>query len=171
MWALVGWSQLCDLMFHKKTAQNVMHEQVYCCNEAANHQLPIAGAFWVIQVVSAEGCSSLTQNLMQLCCSAHSVILNTTATQYTCSLNSIYRPHWPAQWSCHCSRLCIPVHFPWLPGYIDVAQNFLVILTMAGLFQDRPYKQMLNQNAEEKISIPILTENWINSSQSKTLHL
>ena len=27
-----------------------------------------------------------------------------------------------------------PVHSPWLPGYIDVAQTVLVILTMAGLF-------------------------------------
>ena len=26
------------------------------------------------------------------------------------------------------------VHSPWLPGYIDVMQNILVILTMAGLF-------------------------------------
>ena len=128
--------------FDKNSAWDVIREWACFCDEAVNHQWPIAAAFWVIQVVSAEGCSSLTQNLMQLCCSAHSVILNTTATQYTCSLNSIYRPHWPAQWSCHCSRLCIPVHFPWLPGYIDVAQNFLVILTMAGLFQDRPYKQI-----------------------------
>ena len=42
------------------------------------------------------------------------------------------------QWSHHCSRMCIPVHFPWLPGYIDVAQTIHVILTMAGLFPDRP---------------------------------
>ena len=32
----------------------------------------------------------------------------------------------------------IPIHFPWLPGYIDVSQTVLVILTMAGLFSDRP---------------------------------
>ena len=32
----------------------------------------------------------------------------------------------------------IPVHSPWLPGYIDVAQTVLVILTMGGLFPDRP---------------------------------
>ena len=31
----------------------------------------------------------------------------------------------------------IPVHFPWLPGYIDVAQTVLIILTMAGLFLHR----------------------------------
>ena len=34
--------------------------------------------------------------------------------------------------------MCIPVHSPWLPGYIDV-QIVLVILTMAGLFLDRPH--------------------------------
>ena len=32
----------------------------------------------------------------------------------------------------------IPVHSPWLLGYIDVAQTNLVVLTMAGLFPDRP---------------------------------
>ena len=59
------------------------------------------------------------------------------ATQYTCSLIGIYRPHWLAQWSCHCSCMCIPVHFPWLPGYISVAQT--VALRMTGLFLDRPH--------------------------------
>ena len=34
--------------------------------------------------------------------------------------------------------LCIPIHCPWLPGYIDVGQTILVILTMAGLFPYRP---------------------------------
>ena len=28
---------------------------------------------------------------------------------------------------------------PWLPGYIDVVQTFLIILTIAGLFLDRPH--------------------------------
>ena len=30
----------------------------------------------------------------------------------------------------HCSHMCIPVYSPWLPGYIDIAQTILVILTM-----------------------------------------
>ena len=51
--------------------------------------------------------SSLTQNLMQICCSTRSVILNATTTQYTCSLTRVYGPHWLVQWS-HCSRMCIP---------------------------------------------------------------
>ena len=46
---------------------------------------------------------------------------------------------WLVQWSHHCSGMCIPVHSPWLPGYIDVEQTVLFILTMAGLFLDRPW--------------------------------
>ena len=69
-----------------------------------------------------------------------SVILNATAAQYKCSLNGIYCPHWLAQWSHHCSHMCIPVHSPWLPGYIEVAQTVLIMLTMVGLFLDRPHK-------------------------------
>ena len=48
----------------KISARDVMHEQAWC-HEAANHQLSIAVAFWIILIVSAEECSSLTQNLMQ----------------------------------------------------------------------------------------------------------
>ena len=106
-------------------------------DEAANHQLPIAVAFWIIQIVSVEECSSLMQNLMQIYCSTSSVILNVMATRYTCSFNGVYCPHWLVQWSRHCSRMCIPVHSPQLPGYVDVAQTVIIILTMAGLFPDR----------------------------------
>ena len=115
-----------------------MQKWARCRDEAANHQLPRAVAFWIIQIVSTEECSSLTQNLMQICCSAHSVILNVTATQYTCSLNGVYHIHWLVQWSHHCSHTHISVHSPWLPGYLDVAQTVLIILTMVGLFPDRP---------------------------------
>ena len=34
--------------------------------------------------------------------------------------------------------MCIPVHSPWLPGYVDVVQIILITLTMVGLFPDRP---------------------------------
>ena len=108
-----------------------------CCDEAANHQLPTAVALWIIWIVSTEECSSLTQKLMQIRCSTYSVILNVMATQYTCSLNCIYRPHWLVQWSCHGSHMSIPVHSPWLPGYLNVTQTILVILTMAGIFLDQ----------------------------------
>ena len=30
----------------------MMREWAHCCDEAANHQLPIAAAFWIIQIVS-----------------------------------------------------------------------------------------------------------------------
>ena len=41
--------------------------------------------------------------------------------------------HWQIQWNCHCSHVCIPVHSPWLPGYIDVIQTVLITLTATGL--------------------------------------
>ena len=122
----------------KNSAWDRMHELACCHDEAVNHQFPIAAAFWIIPIVSTEECSSLMQNLMQICCSTRSVILNVTATQYTCLLNDIYRPHWLVQWSHHCSLTCVPVQPPWLPGYIDVKQTVPVILTMAGLFPGRP---------------------------------
>ena len=74
-------------------------------------------AFWIIRVVSVEECSSLIQNLMQIRCCPHLVILNATATQYTRSLNGICRPHWLVQWSCHCSHVHTAVCSPWLSGY------------------------------------------------------
>ena len=76
----------------KNSAWNMMHERALCRDEAANHQVPTAVAFWISRIVSMEECSSLTQNLRQIRCSTHSVILNVMATQYTCSLNSVYCP-------------------------------------------------------------------------------
>ena len=67
----------------KNSARDMMHELAHCHDEASDLQLPIAAAFWTIWIVSVEECSSLMQNLMQICCSTHSVILNATATQYT----------------------------------------------------------------------------------------
>ena len=123
----------------KHSAWDPMHEWEYCHEEAVNHQLPIAVAFWIIWIVSAEECANLKQNLMQVRCSAHSVILNAVATQCTCSLSGVYHPHWLVQWSHHCSHMHIPVHSPWLPGYKDVAQTVLIILTMAGPFPVRSH--------------------------------
>ena len=142
IWAVGGLSHLGDLMFHQKTAHDGTHEQAHSCDEAVNHQLPIAAAFWIIQIGSVEECLSLMPNLIQIHCSTCSVILNVTATQYTCSLNSISHPHWLVQWSCHCSFMHIPVHSPWLPGYIDVMQTILILLTMAGLTPDRSHMSL-----------------------------
>ena len=136
--------------FTKNSAQDVIHEWARCRAEATNHQLPIAVPFWIFWRVSVQECSSLMQNLMQIHCSSLSVILNVTATQYTCSLNGIYHPHWLVQWIHHCSYMCISVHSPWLPGYTDVTQTILVILTIAGVFLDRHYSILTSSgnNAE-----------------------
>ena len=127
----------------------MMHERTHCLDEAANLQLPlfylrfthciVPKAFRIIQIGSTRGYSSITQNLMQIHQSTCSVTLNVMATEYTCSLKDIYHPQWLVQWSLHCSHMCIPVHSPWLPGHIDVVQTVLIILTMAGLFLDRPH--------------------------------
>ena len=123
----------------KNSAWDVMYEQACCCIEAANQQLPIAAAFWVIQIVSMEECSSLMQNLMQIHCSTHTVILNVTAI-YNTHAHSIASP---APLTSTVKLLlftyAILVHSSWLPGYMDVMQTILIILTMAGLFPDRPH--------------------------------
>ena len=119
-------------------------------DEASSHQLPIAVVFWIIWIVSTKECLSLTWNLMRIHCSTRSVILHMTATQYTWSLNCIYHLHWPVQWS-HCSHT--PVHSPWLPGYINVAQIVLVML-MAGLFQDRLYLSIYHLSIYLSIYLP-----------------
>ena len=123
----------------KTSAPDVMHEEVRCHDEAANHPLPIAAAFWIIWIVSTKECSSLTKNMMQVRCCTCSVILNVTTTKYTCSLNGIYHSHWLVECSGHCARMHIPVHSPGLPGYTDVTQTILLMLTMVGLFLDRPH--------------------------------
>ena len=51
-------------------------------------------AFWITRIVSVEECLDLTQNLMKIYCSTCSVTLNVAVTKYTCSLNSVYCPHW-----------------------------------------------------------------------------
>ena len=35
----------------KNSVQDVIQEQAHCCDEAANHQLPIAEAFWIIWIL------------------------------------------------------------------------------------------------------------------------
>ena len=114
----------------KNSAWDLMRERACCCDEAAHHQLPIAASFWIIWIVSAEECSSLMQNLMQILCSTCSVILNSMAIYYTCSLNSVSWPHWLVQWSCHCSSM----HIPCLPGYM-VHKLFSLCSQWLGFFQ------------------------------------
>ena len=120
----------------KDSARDTMHKQAHCRDGAANCQLPRAVAFWIIWIVSMEECSNSTKSDTDSL--LYPVILNVMATQYTCSCNSVHHPHWLGQWGRPCSHMCIPVHPPWLPGYIDVMQTIFIVLTMAGLFPDRP---------------------------------
>ena len=83
--------------------------------------------------------------------------LSAMVTQYTCSVNSAYHPHWLLQWSCHCSHMCIPVHSPWLPGHTDVAQTVLIILKMGWLFLDRPLCIYIYTHTHMYICIHICT--------------
>ena len=134
----------------------MMHEWACCRDEASNYRLPIAEALWIIWIVSMEECSSLTQYLMQIHCSICSVILNVMATQYTCSLNIVYHPHWLVQWSCSSSYMYIPVYHPWLPYYINVTQTVLIILTMAGLSPDRPHISVFANGKSSAVNIKML---------------
>ena len=88
-----GLSHLGDLMFRKKT----LHE-TWCVSGCVVMNLPVTSCpfLWPSEssIQSMEECSSLMQNLMQTHCSTRSVILNATATPYTCSLNGVYCPHW-----------------------------------------------------------------------------
>ena len=59
---------------------------------SCHHQLRIAAAFWIIGIFSVEECSRLMKNLMWINFCTHSVILNVTATWYTCSINGVYTP-------------------------------------------------------------------------------
>ena len=131
-------------MFRRKT----LHETrcMSRCDETASPQLPIAAAFWIIQTVFMKECSGLTQNWMPVCSSTHSITLNVMVTQYTCSLTGVYHPHWLVQRNSHCSHMRIPVHSPWLPGYIDVEQTVLLMLTMSTLFPDGPIITHLSEN-------------------------
>ena len=81
----------------KNSARDVIRKQAHCHDEAAHHQLPRAAAFWIIWVVSGEGCASLMHNLMQICCCTCLVIFNVIATQYTAHSMVSTAPHWLVQ--------------------------------------------------------------------------
>ena len=114
----------------------MMPQWAHFHDETANHQLPIVAAFWIIQMVPKGNYSKIwcrfvapfTQSFWMQ--KPHSTHAHSTAST---------TPHWLVQWSHHCSCMCIPVHSLWLPGYINVVQTILVILTMAGLFPNIPH--------------------------------
>ena len=115
----------------QNSAQDVMHEWVCCPDEAANHSLLIAVAFWVTWIVTWRNVKfnakfdtdALLYLLSHFECSGRTVH----------TLTQLRLP----QWSRHCSHMHSPVHSPWLPGYISIAQTVLIVLIMTGLFPDR----------------------------------
>ena len=78
IWAVGGLSHLDNLMFCQKT----LHETWWMSRCIVVMKLPIAVACWIVWILSAEEHSSLMHNLMQIHCSAHSVILNVTDTAH-----------------------------------------------------------------------------------------
>ena len=54
IWAIGGLSHLGDLMFHQKNARDVMYEQAHCHDEAANHQLSLAAAIFIMLHLSTD---------------------------------------------------------------------------------------------------------------------
>ena len=92
--------------------------------------------FWIIWIVSTEECSSLMQNLMQICCSPL-VILNATATQYIHSLNGICCPHWLVQVKSLFTQVCssplsLAARLHWC------CTNRSCYINNARIFPDRP---------------------------------
>ena len=113
-----------------------MHEWTHCHDEAANHQLLTAAGPCTLLCGFCRGrfklntkfdADLLLYSLSHFECDDHTVLM--LPQQHLLSPQLV-------QWSCHCSRMSIPVPSPWLPGYINVVQT-IVILTIAGLFLDR----------------------------------
>ena len=118
-----GLSHLGDLMFCQKTLQ-----ESWCmsrCVVVMKLQTPAAvlnhlnsfcrGMFKINTKFDAD---SLLHSLSHFKC---------TSPQRTCSLNGIHCPCWLVQWSCHCSCMRIAVHSPWLPGYIYVIAQIILL--------------------------------------------
>ena len=81
IWIVGGWTTWVIWCFTKNSVLDKIYERAHCHDEAANHQLPINVAFWIIRIFSVEESSSLMQNLMQIRFSTHLVILNVMAIQ------------------------------------------------------------------------------------------
>ena len=126
MWAVGGLSHLGDLMFHKKT----LHKTWWMCGFIVMMKPPVTGC---PQLQPSESAEYFPWRNVQV---SHKIWCKFIALfiqsfwmwwpRYTCPLNGIYCPHWLVQWSCHCSRMRIPVCSPLLPGYISVAQTVLI---------------------------------------------
>ena len=131
-------SHLCDLMFCQKTLNKMRYDawadllSWWSCQSPVAHRCSFLNHRNSFQGGMFELNTKFEADLL-LYSLNH---LNAMAT-HLCSLNGIYHHQWLVQWSCHCSCMHIPVHSPWLPGYINITQTILVILTMIGPFLDR----------------------------------
>ena len=138
MWAVGELSHLGDLMFHQKLCTRcdawVCVLLWWSCQSPVAHSCGLLNHLnsfhrWMFKLNSKFDADSLLCLLSYFECDG---------TEYTGSLNGDHHPHWLVQWSHHCSPVHIPVHSPCLPAYINVMQSVLIILTMTGLFPDRP---------------------------------
>ena len=104
-----------------------------------------AGAllWWSCQSPVAHSCgllnhlNSFCRGMFRLNAKLDAGSLFYSLSQFECDGHTVHmltRWRLTRQWNHHCSHMNIPVHSPWLPGYIDVTQTILVMLTMAGLF-------------------------------------
>ena len=59
IWIVGGWTTWVIWCFTKNSVLDKIYEWAHCHDEAANHQLPIAMAFWIIWIVSRRGMSKL----------------------------------------------------------------------------------------------------------------
>ena len=140
-----GLSHMGDLMFCQKSLHGKWcMSRCIVLMKLPNQQLPIAAASWLVCIFRREmftlsakfDADSLLYWLSNFECNGHTAHVLT-------------QRHLPPPllvlWSCHCSRVCIPVPSSWLPGYIDVMQTVLLILTMVRLFPDRPCTSVCNR--------------------------
>ena len=95
-----------------KIAWDIMCEWVCCCDEAANHQLPIAAGLpnhldsfcgGLFKLNAKFDADSLLRFLGHFECYGHTVHMLTQQR---------LPPPLTSTWSHHCSRRCIPVHSP-----------------------------------------------------------
>ena len=125
----------------KNSAGGMMHEQACCRDEAANHQLPITAASWIIQIIAVEECSSWMQILWRFIalfahfeCSGHTVHMLTqrhlppplTSTvklslfthAHSSPLSLAARLHW-----CHTNHSCYINNAGLFPDRLRVSLN------------------------------------------------
>ena len=143
IWAVAGVIHLEDLMFCHKTLQH----KTWC----------MRGVFswWSCQSLAAHSCgllnhlNSFRRGMFKLNAKSDVDFILYSVSHFKYDKYDGHTVHmltqwhllsyWLVQWSCHCSCMHIPVHSPWLPVYIYVAQTILSIVTVVGLSPDRPH--------------------------------